>query len=307
MSKKRPDISLREVRRYAEGAWHAPETDSLTVEEPLELLIDDKPLAVIMRTPGFERELAVGFLLTEGIVSDVAQIEQIEAVEDVEDVENIENTEAGSDDGNSIRIRLAASAEFDASKFERHFYASSSCGICGKASIEHVMSLSRPIGGRWKIPPKIALALPEALGKCQKIFGATGSLHGAALTNLAGQIAHSAEDVGRHNAVDKIIGMASMASMAKDSEAQSTGKSSPAAKFDFDHSILVVSGRISFEIVQKAMMAGVPMIVAVSGASSLAVDLAEERGMTLAGFVRGGSMTVYNGAWRFENEPKKAT
>ncbi len=292
MSKKRPDISLREVQRHSEGAWNAPATDSLTVEEPLELLIGDKPLAVIMRTPGLERELAVGFLITEGIVSEVAQIEKIEAVETDADSAK----DAASGEGNSLRIQLAPRAGFDASKFERHFYASSSCGICGKASIENVMSLSRPIRGRWKIAPEIALELPESLGECQKTFGATGSLHGAALANLAGQIVHSAEDVGRHNAVDKIIGMAAMGSCA----------SSTLARFDFDSSILVVSGRISFEIVQKAMMAGVPMIVAVSGASSLAVDLAEERGMTLAGFTREGSMTVYNGAWRFESEPEKA-
>ena len=264
-------IQLREVRRHDRGRWGRAVTDQITVEEPLELRIAGHAIAVIMRTPGDDVALAAGFLVTEGIIEDPATLGSI----------GIAHPDEGDQKENIIEVALPESADFDPDRFSRNFYATSSCGICGKTSIESITCRARPIVARWEVGPELILALPDRLRAAQSVFERTGSLHGAGLFDLEGVAIEIAEDVGRHNAVDKIIGRAALA-----------------GRLPLDRAILMVSGRTSFEITQKALMAGIAMIAAVSGASSLAADLAEDRGMTLIGFVRGESMTVYNGAWR---------
>ncbi len=267
-----PSIIERRVRKFAEGKWSEPEPDLLTVEEPLEIRVGGKSLAVIMRTPGDDVALAAGFLLTEGIVADAREIGAIAYCRNEGETQNV------------INVALAEGVPYDAERFRRNFYASSSCGICGKASIEAIASQAPPVRGDWRIKTEILVKLPEALRGAQEIFAETGSLHAAGLFDLQGNLTDAAEDVGRHNAVDKVIGRAVLAD-----------------RLPLDRSILMVSGRISFEIVQKAVMTGVPLVAAVSGASSLAVEVAEDRGMTLAGFVRGNSLKVYCGSKRLED------
>ena len=269
-----PKINLREVRRLSEGRWRPVETDRLTVEEPLEIRVKGEPLAVIMRTPGDDAALAAGFMVTEALVGRPDEIDRIEIVTEGENGKK----------GNVVNVRLAGDAGLAEEVQSRRFYTSSSCGICGKASIEAVTLNARPVSGRWDVPADLVLDLPNRLRAAQSVFDETGSLHAAGLFDLEGNLVDLAEDVGRHNALDKVIGRAVLA-----------------GRLPLDRTILMASGRISFEIAQKALMAGIPMIGAVSGASSLAVDLAEDQGMTLAGFIRGGSMTVYHGAWRIKD------
>ncbi|MBI3736972.1 formate dehydrogenase accessory sulfurtransferase FdhD [Candidatus Sumerlaeota bacterium] len=261
------------IVRYAEDGRRAREEDTLTVEEPLEIRVGGKPLAVLMRTPGEDIALAAGFLLTEGIVRGAEQIGSIAHCDDSEDQER----------RNVVDVVLAAGTAFDLDRFGRNFYASSSCGICGKASIEAIKTIAPPLRGDWRAAAEMVAGMAPKLGSAQKIFARTGSLHAAGLFTREGELKTIAEDVGRHNAVDKVIG----------SEALE-------GRLPLDALMLMVSGRISFEITQKALMAGIPLIGAVSGASSLAVELAMENGMTLAGFIRGGGMTVYCGEERIE-------
>lgn len=267
------NVQLREVRKWQGGKLWPAETDILTLEEPLEIRIDDRPVAVVMRTPGNDVALVRGFLLTEGIVAGLAQVASVESQPATEN-DSIENV---------VNVTMAEGTEIDPDQFSRNFYSTSSCGICGKSSIEAVRLKARPVVGKWKVASASLLALPEKMRERQTIFAKTGSIHAAALFDLEGALVVAAEDIGRHNAVDKVIG----AVVTK-------------GDVSFAGSILAVSGRISFEIAQKALMAGIPMIVAVSGASSLAVELAEDQGLTLIGFARGESMTVYHGAWRLE-------
>lgn len=264
-------FQLREVVKVEDGKPHPPASDPVTLEEPLGLRIQSHPLAVIMRTPGDDADLALGFLLSEGIIVKASEVIRIAPPEDAKPAE-LENI---------LEVHLADNTAFDKTKFERSFYASSSCGLCGKASIEAIQSMAPRITERWEVDAATVLRLPVRLRAAQRVFAQTGSLHAAGLFDLEGTLLHSAEDIGRHNAVDKVIGAA-------------------ARKGDLPlaRTMLGVSGRISFEITQKAAMAGIPLLAAVSGASTLAVDLAEELGMTLAGFVRGETMTVYAGGWR---------
>lgn len=256
-------LQVRDVHRLKNGAW-SDEPDKITVEEPMEIRIGGQSLAVIMRTPGDDRALAAGFLITEQIVPELKLIEKIEHLED-----------------NIIDVRLNPGIQIETERLKRNFYASSSCGICGKASIEAITLSAIPITADWRIAPATVLALPDRLRAAQSLFAETGSLHGAGLFDREGNLLDAAEDVGRHNAVDKVIGKAALAD-----------------RLPLGEHILMVSGRISFEITQKALMAGIALIAAVSGASSLAVELAEDQGMTLAGFVRGDSMTIYSAPWR---------
>lgn len=278
-----PKVRIYDVQRTKTGAPAEPVSDALAVEEPLEISLDGVPLAVLMRTPGDDAALAAGFLITEGIVGgceEIGEIREIEGTDAVEDREgNVEDEVA-----NRIDVKLAPGVEIDREKLTRNFYSSSSCGVCGKASIEAVNLKAAPLVGRWKVSPALILSLPLKLRERQRAFEQTGALHAAGLFDLEGNLTQVAEDIGRHNAVDKVIGAAAMDD-----------------RLPLDKTILAVSGRIGFEIAQKALLAGIPCIAAISGASSLSVDLAVDQGMTMIGFVRGDSMTVYHGGWRLES------
>jgi FdhD protein len=253
--------------------------DLLAIEEPLEIRIgfgalDDrqqKSLSVTMRTPGHDFELASGFLFTEGIIQNFDQIESIKYCEDVGKQEEKEKE-------NVVRIELKPEVKLDFEKLQRHFYTSSSCGVCGKSSIDSVRVSCKKLNDNFSIPSSVVHKLPETLRKAQQVFEYTGGLHAVGLFNAKGELILLREDVGRHNALDKVIG------------AMLFKKEVPLSNY-----ILMVSGRASFELVQKAAVAGVPILSAVGAPSSLAVDLAKEFGMTLLGFVRDQRFNIYCG------------
>ncbi len=249
--------------------------DSLAAEEPLELRVDGRPLAVTMRTPGDDVELAHGFLLTEGVIGDVADISTARYCDSLD--------EQGRNTYNVLDVSLAPGVTAPAAEVTRNFYTTSSCGVCGKASLEAVRLKTRfsPAQDPVTVTTATLTLLPERLREAQRVFESTGGLHAAGLFKADGELLAAREDVGRHNAVDKVLGWALMAGLV------------PAAGH-----VLMVSGRASFELVQKAVMAGVPMLAAVSAPSSLAVELAGDAGVTLVGFLRGDSMNVYTGAQR---------
>lgn len=247
----------------------ARESDVLVAEEPLEVRLDGEPVAVTMRTPapGEDAELAVGFLTGEGIVASA-------------DVARVVECRSGTGGGSAVEVRLRPGAE-PRSGWQRSFYATSSCGICGKASIDAVrLAADRPAPGP-AVTAAVLSSLPGALREAQRVFERTGGLHAAGLFTAGGELVVEREDVGRHNAVDKAVGR-----MALD------------ARLPLSDLVLQVSGRASFEIVQKAAMAGVPIVAAVSAPSSLAASLAEELAMTLVGFSRPGGFNVYAGTER---------
>src|SRR5215212_10340161 len=241
---------------------NTPGSDVVAIEEPLEIRIGERPLAVTMRTPGEDFDLAAGFLLTEGVVREAADIDGIR--------------HWGSP--NVVRVALREGVSIDWQRLQRHFYSTSSCGVCGKASIDLVRIHARRVAHAARIAPEIALALPERLRERQDAFAATGGLHGAGIFTADGTLVCAREDIGRHNAVDKTIGSLWM------------------QRTPFEDKVLAVSGRAGFEIVQKAAVAGIPIIVAVGAPSSLAVELARELGLTLLGFVRDGRFNVYSEA-----------
>ena len=249
--------------------------DSLAAEEPLELRVGGVPLAVTMRTPGDDVELAHGFLLTEGVIGDMADISTARYCDSLD--------AHGRNTYNVLDVLLAPGVAPPAAEVTRNFYTTSSCGVCGKASLEAVRLKSRfsPARDPVTVTTATLTLLPELLRDAQQVFERTGGLHAAGLFTAVGELLVAREDVGRHNAVDKVLGWALMAGLV------------PAAGH-----VLLVSGRASFELVQKAVMAGVPMLAAVSAPSSLAVELAEDAGVTLVGFLRGQSMNVYTGAER---------
>jgi FdhD protein len=244
-------------------------TDQIAAEEPLEIRLDGEPLAVTMRTPapGEDIELAMGFLLGEAIVAPP-------------DVERIVECRSEPGEGSAVDVRLRSGAS-PSDGWQRSFYATSSCGICGKASIDAVRIAADPIPPGPRVEASTLVAMPEALRAAQRVFERTGGLHAAGLFDTDGELAVLREDVGRHNAVDKVVGWAA-----------ANGRL-PAHDL-----VLQVSGRASFEIVQKAAVAGIAIVAAVSAPSSLAVELAAETGMTLAGFVREDGFNVYAGAER---------
>ena len=232
---------------------HDAQLDEVAVEEPLEIRVDGRPLAVTMRTPGHDEELALGFLYGEGLIEGPRR--------------------AGpTEDFAANTIDVAGPLNRDPG--ERRFYTSSSCGVCGKGAIEQVAVDSPPIGPGPMVPRQLLAGLPQRLS--QPTFEKTGGLHAAGLFEADGELIHSREDVGRHNALDKVIGRALL-----------NGLTPLAGR------MLCVSGRLSFELVQKAAVAGAPILVGVSAPSSLAVSLADERGITLCGFARGASVNVY--------------
>ncbi len=231
----------------------------LAVEEPLEIRIGGEPVAVTMRTPGHDEELAIGFCLSEGLAPLTARL---------------------PDDLAANTVDVDATG-FDPERLHRHFYTSSSCGVCGKGAIEAVRVDAPRVESELRVPEALVALLPVRLLEAQRAFAATGGLHATGLFSTDGRVLCVREDVGRHNALDKVVGWAFREGML------------PLAD-----RILCVSGRLSFELVQKASVAGCPIMVAVGAPSSLAVDVARDRGITLCGFVRDGRATVYSEPWR---------
>jgi FdhD protein len=234
------------------------EEDLVAVEEPLEIRVDGRPLAVTMRTPGHDEELALGFLHGEGLIDGPRPAGPSEDLA-----------------GNVVEVQGPLTRE----PSPRSFYATSSCGVCGKGAIEHVAVLSEPVRGGPRVDRALLAELPERLR--QPAFALTGGLHATGLFDARGELLVAREDVGRHNAMDKVIGWALLSQRV------------PLAEL-----VLCVSGRLSFELVQKAALAGCPVLVGVGAPSSLAIELARERGLTLAGFARAGSVNVYTGEQR---------
>ena len=248
------------------------DVDEVVREEPLEIRIGGVPVSVVMRTPGHDEELALGFLATEGVVDGV------DAVRSVRHCTVVEDPEA---EGNVVQITLREGVEVDWARLRRNLYASSSCGLCGKASIDQLMLRCAPLVDDVRIPVARLYELPSRLGAEQAVFARTGGLHAAGLFLAEGEALVVREDVGRHNAVDKVVGWAM----------QRGG-------LPLRGHVLMVSGRVSYEITQKAVAAGIPVIAAVSAPSSLAVDLATRAGLTLVAFLRGQRLCVYAGAER---------
>lgn len=256
-------ISQVDVIRVSDGEAHF-ETDQVVVEEPMEIRMNGVPLAVLMRTPGQESDLVLGFALTEGIVL---------SPDEVRGVEPEGAKQAGQ--GARYRLVLAPGVEVDPEQFRRNTYTTSSCGVCGKASIEAVRIAARSLPPGPRLTTSFLGTLPDRLIDAQPTFASTGGLHGAALFTPDGTLLSAGEDVGRHNATDKAIG-----ALARQ-------------QWPLGEIILMVSGRVSFEIAQKAAVAGIPIVAGVSAASSLAVELALDLGMTLAGFVRDQKLVIY--------------
>ena len=262
--------SRRRVSQLRSGTA-TERVDTLVVEEPLEIRVNGSPVSVTMRTPGADFELAQGFLLTEGFIGER---------DDVATVRYCAGADAdGANTYNVLDVTLAPGVQMPEVDVTRNFYTTSSCGVCGKASLEAVRLSSRhsPGDDPATVQAAVLSAMPDQLRAAQKVFAATGGLHGAALFGVDGTLLAVREDVGRHNAVDKVIGWAL------------EGGRIPAAG-----TVLLVSGRASFELTQKAVMAGIPILAAVSAPSSLAVDLAAQSGLTLVAFLRGDSMNVYS-------------
>jgi len=253
------------VDRYELGA--APKTgeDAVSREEPLEIRVRGQSVAVTMRTPGHDRELAAGFLLTEGLIQKPEQIIEIAPCLESDAPEN------------TLNVFLSAGVEIDFKSLTRHVFASSSCGLCGKASIEAVHQHFPPIKSGAAVSAEILAQMPEQMRASQKAFAQTGGLHAAAIFDFTGRLLVLREDVGRHNAVDKVLGSGLLE-----------------GQLPFDAHVLLVSGRASFEIMQKALAGGIPIVCAISAPSSLAIEFARESGQTLAGFLRGPRMNVYS-------------
>jgi FdhD protein len=238
------------------------QADVVAVEEPLEIRIGGSPVAVTMRTPGHDEELALGFALSEGLRPAGARLPEDLAA-------------------NAVELEAPG---FDPDRLARSFYTSSSCGVCGKGALEAVAVEAPRVESDLRVAAELLALLPDRLREAQPAFEATGGLHATGLFDDRGALLCLREDVGRHNALDKVIGWAFLAQ-----------------RLPLERSILCVSGRLSFELVQKAAVAGCPLLVAVGAPSSLAVELARDRGVTLCGFVRGGRMNVYSEPWRVEH------
>ncbi len=258
----KPSIALTSVEQWQDGTF-ARAQDYLAVEEPLEVRIGNNPVSVTMRTPGHDLELAAGFLFTEGIISSRSELRALEQT-------GANAVSASTADG------------YSAIEAQRNFFAASSCGICGKATIESVRVRGiKPVKSDFRIDPDVLCSLPERLRESQAAFGRTGGLHAAAAFSAAGDMLVLREDIGRHNAVDKVVGWALLNDQI------------PLSNF-----VLMVSGRGGFEIAQKSLVAGFPVLASVSAPSSLAVQIAREFGMTMVGFLRGRRFVLYSGPSR---------
>ena len=245
-----------DVVRLPEGRT---ERDHVAVEEPLEIRIGGVPVAVTMRTPGHDEELALGFCLSEGLRPEGARL---------------------PDDLAANTVDVDAPG-FDPNRLQRSFYTTSSCGVCGKGALDAVAIEAPRVTSELRVPLALVSSLPDRLREAQAAFALTGGLHATGLFTPEGELLCVREDVGRHNALDKVVGWAF-----------------GAQRLPLGNSVLCVSGRLSFELVQKAAVAGCPIMVAVGAPSSLAVELAADRGVTLCGFVRGGTANVYTEQWR---------
>ena len=271
-------VDLTQVSEWDDGQLNRKD-DYLAAEEPLEIRIGADPLSVTMRTPGHDRELAAGFLFTEGLIQNRDQIVRLETA----------MPQDGIDRGNVIEAALTPDAAPDFAKMKRHFFAASSCGICGKASIDSIRSRLLAVPNPdFRFDAEILVRLPDALRDSQDVFQRTGGLHAAALFDPTGKLLVLREDIGRHNAVDKVIGSALLEGRVLLSD-----------------SLLLVSGRGGFEIVQKAIVAGIPVVASVSAPSSLAVRLARELHQTLIGFLRGRRFVIYAGEERMAGKTQK--
>lgn len=275
-------VETLRLRRHRDGESRSVR-DVVTVEEPMEIRLRfpdpesgaprTESIAVTMRTPGEDFELAVGFLLTEGVVCSPDQLQAVTYCQRGREPQEY----------NIVEVRLRSGDGVDLARLSRNVFTSSSCGVCGKASLEavEVQGCAPLPAGTLQVPEAVLVRLPELLRSAQDDFSRTGGIHAAGLFTAEGERVRIAEDVGRHNAVDKVLGAAFLA-----------------GELPLLDRALVVSGRVSFEVIQKALMAGVPMVVAVGAPSSLAVELARRFEMTLAGFVRDGGYNLYHGEGR---------
>lgn len=262
-----------EISRLIQGEARLCVGDAVATEEPLEIRVEGRSLAVVMRTPGHDEELTAGFLLTEGIIRERSQIFEISAC-----------PSRSEGQGNVVDVLLAGT-EVNWDSLTRHVFSGSSCGVCGKATVESVFQNFAPVTAGWRIPSDLLLTLPEKLRAAQSTFEQTGGLHASALFDLGGNLLVVREDVGRHNALDKVLGHSLLS-----------------GALPLSQSILMVSGRVSFEIMQKALAGGIPLVAAVSAPSSLGVQFAEGAGQSLVGFLRGTRMNVYAGSERITHE-----
>lgn len=266
-----PERVMQVKTTHWQGNERQVREDNLTVEEPFEVRIADQSLAVIMRTPGNDYELAMGFLFTEGVIQNASDVVKIEDALDADGLplENVVNV--------TLRASKECVVPSAPAAFERHFAVSASCGLCGKNSIADLMLATPPLEtDTFRVSATILYQLATELRRQQAVFTHTGGLHAAGLFTPQGELLLLREDVGRHNAVDKLIGYGLLH-----------------ATYPYKKHILMVSGRTSFEIIQKALLARVPCVVAISAPSSLAVELADSSGITLVGFLRDSSMNVY--------------
>lgn len=263
-----PGLALSQVTEWSDGNSRRLE-DALAAEEPLEIRLGDQPLTITMRTPGHDAELAAGFLLSEGFIESAA------------DLQALRPSSQHCKRRNRVEVELREGLAQPAA-LRRNFVTASSCGICGRASIEALRrrNLRRPASGLL-VDPELLCRLPDRLRAAQQVFGRTGGLHAAALFDAEGHLLVLREDIGRHNAVDKVVGWALLA-----------------GRLPLSRCLMLVSGRGGFEIVQKALAAGVPVLASVSAPSSLAVQLARELDLTLIGFLRGRRFVIYSGAAR---------
>lgn len=261
-SDHQPSRTVQLLRRSG-GTWEARQ-DVVACEEPLEIRVEGRSVAVVMRTPGHDEELAAGFLVSEGVVKhprDLLEISQCPVTTDSK--------------GNVVDVLLGG-AVVNWDSLTRHVFSASSCGLCGKTSLDSVFQQFPDVTAAWQIEASFLAALPAKLRAAQDTFETTGGLHACAVFDLAGNLIVSREDVGRHNALDKVLSWALMQD-----------------RLPLDQHVLLLSGRVSFEMMQKALAAGIPLVAAISAPSSLAVEFAERSGQTLVGFLRGETMNLY--------------
>ena len=275
MNPEASEAAMRPVsitRLHRDGG--ADQLEDITArEEPLEIRVEGRSVAVVMRTPGHDVELTAGFLVTEGVVQkprDVLEITQCPVTTDSK--------------GNIVDVLLGG-AVVNWESLTRHVFSASSCGLCGKTSIDSVFQKFPAVVGDWKVPAEVLWTLPDKLRHAQETFSKTGGLHASAIFDLDGNLVVLREDVGRHNALDKVLGYGLLNGL-----------------LPFDQHILLVSGRVSFEIIQKALAGGIALVAAISAPSSLSVEFAETANQTLVGFLRGGTMNVYAHPRRIESK-----